>query len=296
MRREVSPREAAEAVKTRVVLEFMRHGEKGAKEAGKSEEEIRLTPVGREQADAKGKSLRPQVEVSVGRASPRKRTAETALHAILAGQVSPQASLEEMEEQIAAEMKVGKKLAVDPRLSFDLSGPEGQEAVVAFKQGKFLPFLIHDSDRRAIETNDKVSSTYSRFAGNIAEIIARYVNMASNFNRLAAKTDKYEKYGNQLERYLGTHQGVVESFLAKVLEKVAGESKRDEFINSVGGGFKETEGIHVEIQNIGRERQVITITYGLNGKKETVNVEKTLLEEIIRDRAKFEEEVKKHSS
>lgn len=150
-----------------------------------------------------------------------------------------------------------------------------------------MPHLIEKSDQRAIETNDKESSTYTRFAGNIAEILDRYAKIGDNFNRIVSKTDKYEKFGNQLERYLGTHQGVAECFLAKALEKIEDIEKRDEFVKAVGGGFGESEGIHIEIINSGNE-QKIKIDYEINGSKESMEIDRSVLEGIIDERKEFE--------
>jgi len=279
----------------KIILEFMRHGKKeDSKE--KSNEDLLLTEEGRVQAHKKGEKLNPQTEVSVAWGSPKKRTQETAAHVMLANEeINPKASLEEMEEAIAKELKVGKKVIKDERLDFDLSGPEGKEMMAAFKEGKYLPFLVEKSDQRAIELGDKVSSTYTRYAGNIAEIIGRYAQIGDNFNRIASKTDKYEKFGDKLERYLASHQGVVEGFVAKVLEKTEGKEKRDEFIASVGGGFKETQGISVEIINKGNE-QKIGITYEINGNKETLEIDKKLLDDIVEERKLFEKEVEKNAN
>lgn len=280
-------------VETKIILEFMRHGEKDPNktEPIQTDEEVRLTEKGRKMAQDKGKEFDPQSEVSLAWGSPKQRTQETALHAMLP-EISENATLEEMKEIIKEEQKVGKKIAEDSRLSFTLEGPAGKEMLQAFKEGKYLQFLIESSDKRAIELGDKISSTYFRYAGNIAEILNRYTKVGDNFNKIASSKDDYEKFGNQLERYLVTHQGVAEGFVAKVLEKTQGAEKRDEFINSVGGGFKETEGIHVEINNKGDEQE-ISITYSLNGNKETVKIDKELLEEIIEDRKMFEKEVNK---
>ena len=280
--------ENEQRVKTKIILEFMRHGEK-ENDKTKSDEEVRLTEKGRMMAGEKGEELDPQKEVSLAWGSPKKRTQETALRAMLPD-IDPNASLEDIEEIIREEQKFGKKLIVDERLSFDLSGPEGKEMLAAFKEGKYLQYLISESDKRAIELGDKTSSSYSRYAGNIAEIVSRYIKIGDNFNRIASKDGKYEEFGNQLERYLATHQGVAEGFVAKVLEEAQGPEKRDEFISSVGSGFKETEGIHLEIQNNGNHQE-ITITYQLNGDKETITIDGNLIEKIIKEREIFESKV-----
>ncbi len=284
--------EGERQVETKIILEFMRHGKKEA-DKSKRNEDLMLTEEGRMQAVEKGKKLKPQPEVSLAWGSPRKRSQETAAHIMLVNEtIDPNASLEEMEEAIAREVKIGEKIIEDERLNFNIEGPAGKEAQAAFERGEYVPFLVKESDKRAIELGDKVSSTYTTQAGNIAEILERYTKIGNNFNRIASKTDKYEKFGNQLERYLGTHQGVAECFVAKVLEKTQGIEKRDEFVKLVGGGFGGSEGIHVEIINSGNE-QKIKIDYEINGNKESIEVDKNLLNDIMGERKEFEEKVNK---
>lgn len=103
------PVEQEKQVETMVKLVFERHGEKDPNktEPIKSDEEIRLTPKGRKMAKDKGEELKPQKEVSLAWGGPKIRTQETALHTMLP-EISEDASLEEMEEMIKKEMKVGK--------------------------------------------------------------------------------------------------------------------------------------------------------------------------------------------
>lgn len=283
----ISP-EGEKVVETKVILEFMRHSKKESDET-KTDEEARLTEEGRKMAQERGMSLEPQKEVSLAWGSPKQRTQETALHVMLP-EIDENMTLEEMKETIAQEQKIGGKIKEDLRLNFDVSGPEGKEMFEAFKEGKYLQYLIEKSDQRAIELKDKVSSSYARYAGNIAEIVSRYTKIGNNFNRIASQKEDYEEFGNQLERYITTHQGVVEGFLAKVLEEKEGVEKRDEFIKALGKGFKELQGIHVEIINDGSQ-QKIRIDYTVNDKAESVEIDNELLEKIIKDRADFEEQV-----
>lgn len=285
-------------ITTKIILEFMRHGDKEIDKT-KTDEEILLSPKGRMQAVEKGKELDPQAEVSLAWASPRKRTQETAYHAMLANEenINPDASLEEIENAISQEVKVGRKLIQDKRLNLGSDGPMRKELLDAYKNGQYIRFLVEKSDQRAIDLGDQISSSYSRFAGNIAEIIYRYIKVANNFNSIAGKTDKYEEYGNQLERYLVTHQGIMESFIAKVLEKKRGIGERDKFVKAIGESFSETQGIHMEINNQGN-KQTILMDYPIldekgNPIKETLKIDEDLLEEIIKERDQFEEKVKK---
>ena len=285
-----------EKIETTVILEFMRHGKKES-DPSKADEDVRLSPEGRMQATERGKELSPQPDVSIAYGSPRKRTQETAGRILFsgAGIDDPDLTLENMEEEIKASLKKGEKIREDVRLNFNTSGPVGKAALEAFKAGRYLGYLIEESDAQAVELSDAVSTTYMRQAGNVAELIWKFSKIGGAFNRIASQTDKYEKYGNQLERYFGTHLGVAECFVAKALEEVKGQAAKDEFVRSVGSGFAETEGVHIEIVNRGTD-QTIRMTYGVkdphNGdRKETIDIGADVLKKIIEDREKFDMQV-----
>lgn len=284
--------EPKEKIRTKVILELMRHSKKEA-DPSKTDEEILLTDEGRALATERGRELQPQPEVSMAYGSPKKRTQETAARAMLVGSIDdPDAGLEAIEEMVRDHLKYGEKIREDKRLSFDLSGPMGQEMLTAFKAGEYLPYLIQKSDQRAIETKDTVSTTYLRQAENVAELVKRYAQVGNNFQKLTERTDKYEQYGNRLERYMGTHQGVAECFVAKVLEKTQGNAERDAFIESIGTGFGETRGIHIEIVNTGDEQKIM-MTYPVKNKegieeRQSAEFSAKLLDEIIEERKEFE--------
>lgn len=282
---------------TRVVLEIMRHGkrEKGATPQADANPDLRLTQAGREQATAKGEALDPQTEVALGWGSSRTRAQETAYRTMLANEdILPTDTFEQIEEKIAQELPYGKKMIVDDRLGFGDGGPIEAALMKAFTEKRFLPWVVSESDREAIAAGDTVSPTLTRNAGNIAEIVRRYATVGNNFEKLVAQddTEKYAATGNRLERYLGTHQGIAESFLAKVLELTKGEEARDEFVRSVGTGFGETEGVRVEIVNQEGNQEII-MTYTLkdaeNGDhQESVRFTADLLDQIIAQKQEFE--------
>lgn len=278
--------ETQEQPTSKIVLEFFRHGEKEKQQEGQPEYDIRLTPKGREQAKEKGKKIKPQPEVSLAIGSPRKRTQETAERIMLAEkeEITPGMSLEEIEKVINSEQKYGKKIITDPRLNFSLEGPVGKKIHENFKAGRLLPYLVYKSDKDAADLEDNQGSNWSKLAGNIAEIIQKYTKIAPNFDRLVnQKPEEYVQYKNQMERYLGTHQGITESFLAKVLEKTKGAEFKDEFVKSVGGGFKETEGVRIEIIS-SPDGQKIEVKYKMGDKEEMLELPQEVLEEIIKER------------
>lgn len=245
-------------------------------------------------AQEKGNELNPQPEVSLGWGSPRERTQETVLRAMLPD-IDKNATMEDAKKLIAEEQKFGKKMVVDPRLDYVLANPPDEESLKALKENHGLRYIFEKSDSNALEAGDKISSSYMRAAANIAEIINRYIKIGGNFNRIASKdSEKFSDLNNQLERYLGISQGTIESFVAKLLEMTQGIEKRNKFLEEIGNGFGETKGIHIEILNNGGE-QKISISYELNGKKEHIAIDKDILKRIIAERDEFEKKVDEKS-
>lgn len=278
--------ESKEQPTSRIVLEFFRHGKKEKEKDGYPEYNVRLTPEGRQQADEKGKKLHPQPEIAIAVGSLKTRAQETAARVMLEKKekITPDMSLEEIEKIIAQEQKFGKKITADPRLGFNLNGPVAEKIIGAEKEEKIMEYLVYKSDEEAKKMKDKETTTYSRYAGNIAELIKKYLNIAPNFDRIVRRhPDRYKKYNNQMERYFGTHLAVSESFLAKVLEKSKGIEDRNRFVDSVKNGFKETEGIRVEI-NTFANGQKIELKYKLGKKDESTEISPEILDEIIKER------------
>lgn len=83
------------------------------------------------------------------------------------------------------------------------------------------------------------------------------------------------------------HQGVVEGFVAKIVEEAEGIEERDNFVDSLKGGFKELEGIKIEIINKGDDQKVM-INFNLNNQKKTLEINTELLKIIIKERNEFE--------
>lgn len=285
-------------VDSKVILEFFRHGNK-EKMAG-PDEQIILSEKGREQAQVKGQVLSPRSEVSLGFGSPRIRTQETAYRIMLANEdIVPDMSLEEIKKRISDEMGMVhmKKMIEDDRLNFALSGQVDVEGVQAYNEGRYLDWMLKESDTSARKYKDMTSTVYTRQVAGIAELCKRYLSVGAAFNRLVAKTNKYEEQNNQLERYMGTHGGVVDSFVSKILEVTKGTEERDKFLDAVGpGGFAETQGIRVEINNHGNEQ---SLTFHYPAKEGEIVSDKSVmfgqqvLDSLIAERQAFDAEIAK---
>lgn len=284
----VEPKEIKEEVKSRVILRFFRHGKKEEAKLGQSDYEVLLTQEGRIQAHEKGKKIKPQKDVSLAIGSPRRRAQETAARIMLAEEFGLDKSFEEIEKKLEESFKIGKKIVEDPRLDFTTY----EESSKAVKEKRVLPFLVYESDNLILEKyKDEKLGCLTRYAGNVAEIVKKYLAVSSVFERIVQ--EKPEKYGNQLERYLGTHQGVGESFLAKIIKKVKGEKVLKEWVTKNPSGFKETEGFSLEIIPGAEPHEgKILIRYQLEeGKEETIEIKPELLDEMIKEKEELNKKI-----
>ena len=220
---------------SKVTLHFFRHGEQ-LKDPSKTNQAFELTEKGREQAIKKSDTISGErnLRQTVAFGSPRKRAQQTAAFAMVGknkfDDITGTESLEELKIKFDKDIKVGSKIGVDPRLDFYLNKdtPFGREAYEAnFTNYNYLQFLVNRSDRLAIQYNDQKASTYSRQAGAVAEIVKKYITVSHRWNELV-ESGKYQD--PKLERFLGSHGGVTESFLLKVIEKIKGVEERDRLI------------------------------------------------------------------
>ncbi|MBI5530292.1 MAG: histidine phosphatase family protein [Candidatus Doudnabacteria bacterium] len=280
-RQDIEPKEVA---KTKVILEFFRHGEK--EKVDKPENEIRLTEKGRDMATNRSNEINPQPEVSIAFGSPRQRAQETAGRVLLASseKIPSNASLEDIETFIESEIKNGKKIISDPRLDFqqDRQSEFGQKHLAAFKAGRIMDFMVNESDSLAEQLQDPEAFSYSRIAANIAKILKKYLKVGNSFEKIVERSpEKYQDYNNQLERYFGTHQTVGESFIAKLLEDTQGPETRDQYLKEVGGsGVAELQGFQVEITNEGQKQSAI-IHAKTGGKQWDIVINEEILNKLI---------------
>lgn len=259
----VENRENKENITSEIDLRIFRHGEKEPSVAGKPDEEIQLTEKGREQAVKKSEFENNDLSQSLAFGSPRKRAQQTAGFA-MSGQlekITGKENLEELKEKLNEELKVGSKIGVDERLDFNEGSAEFRKRMlVAYREGSFLKFLVEESNELAELLKDKEGDTYDRMAGKIAGVIEKYIAIAPHWNELVS--DESREYKDTLKRFLGTHQGVGESFLMKLVEKTKGKTERDALISALNNqGFDFTEGFDVEIKNTAGGEPEIRIAF-----------------------------------
>lgn len=265
---------------SKIELHFFRHSIKesfGVSGAGAT---VPLSPVGRELAKANAFE-----NVNLGQAvafgSPRIRTQETAGFMLSGGldNITGEETLDELKDKLNADILVGSKIGVDNRLDFtDIEEtPVGESNYNASRENVYTKHLVENSDRIAKESGDISGADYSSKASDIAKIIEKYIKISPRWHELS--NDKSKNYTDKLERYFCSHQGVLESFLAKVIEKDDGIEARDAFVNMAGHqGFDYTEGYTVIIENQNNSPKIF-VEY----KTEKGEIKKEITPEIIRN-------------
>lgn len=243
----------------RIAIRFFRHSIK-EKDPQKSDDFIRLTKEGglRAAGEASGEGI----DQSVAFGSSRERTQETALK-VMAGKeegVTGEEALEELLARVDEGRGHGSKLGIEDRLNFDLDETTqlGQELEKAFQEKRYLKFIVEESDARAEGLHDVKNSTYSRQAKQVAEIVEKYLHILPRWKELV--NDPAKDYEETLRRFMATHLGVAESFLAKVIESTKGIAERDKFVAVLNGqGFDYVEGFKLEI--VDGEKPTLHIGY-----------------------------------
>lgn len=298
MEREYGHNPEYREIQPSIRLEFFRHDEKTKliEDADNTDDsKVRLTERGRVKATAKGQLKNPHAEVAVSFGSGRERSQETALRHMLAEELSvtPDMSLEDMREEVGRSVSFGKKDAVTGNLDFDWDSNEQfhDAAYERYLDSKdALKFIWKDSDGLVKELKDDTSSSYSRLAGNVAELVFKYITIFPRWKNLAnEKPEKYKAFDNEMQRFFSSHQGVLESFLMKVMEKNEGAKGVENFINSLAdkNGFGFSEGFSVEILEQNGET-VVHIQY----KDKKWFVSPNMIQEIVQERDLLNKEIK----
>jgi hypothetical protein len=261
---------------SKIVLHFLRHGKKGK---GEDDYRIRLTPDGRKEAADKAEKVNLNQAMAFG--SPRERAQETAT-LVMTGtedEITGDETFEELKGKVNKKIGYGSKVLGDKRLDFtvDDKTPLGAEEMGAYTAGHYLEFVVQNSDRRAKGLGDQTNSTYSRMAGGIAEIVDKYIKVADRWHELV--NDEKKQYEEMMERFLGSHGGVTESFLLKVVEKTKGAEERDRLLAVIGNQFDFLEGFDVEVVKGKKdEKPSVKVKYE---KKDTRGGELYKIEEVV---------------
>ena len=277
-------------------LEFFRHDRKATPTEGQPDETVRLTPEGRVHAAKAGRDQDPHPEVALVYGSPRQRSQETAYRHMLAGEprITEDLSLEEMQAIIDAELTLQKKMGegrlkkeiITDHLNFqwDKETSLGAELYEHYEKTKdALVYVWQSSDERARELQDSESTTYSRAAGNIAELIAKHLRMLPNWEKIIAKSPgAYKAYKNELQRFFASHQCVTECFLLKVIEKINGPEAVRTFLEKLPNknGFDFSEGYTICMEGTEKGEAILAVRF----HDEQWSVPASMIREIIEER------------
>lgn len=292
------------------ILHFNRHNEKGDK--AKSEDPDALSPEGIANAFARGQQREGVSNTAVAFGSEvgpegNERALHTALEdlagALRIEGITGQESLQELQKAINESdgRDFGARGAIDRRLGFTLNDPEHRKgAVNAIKEKRLLKYLVEESDDKVIAAHNLEDYSYTRSAGRIAEVVKKYVGTASRWDELANDPEKH--YGKVLDRFLGSHTGIVDVFLLRLVEKLKGPDERDRLIEALGGGtgFNAGEGFEIHIDTLkGQDAPRIRVQFERKGKDnesvayhldEEVPVE--IIDELIADGKVLDEKIK----
>jgi broad specificity phosphatase PhoE len=260
--------EAKETFPT-LTLHFMRHSIKeksDAQDAG-----VHLSEEGRKQAvDRYEQPIDLRFGHVVG--SPRLRTKETAFLAATKDQ-----------SQEIENAPIGK-IREDDRLDFkaDENTLLGKAMYEAYNNKKTLSYYVYESDKLAQQHHDVESGTYLRMAGNIAEILLENYETAVRGKAILEQSTNQNNKPNDFERILGSHQGVLESFLLRYCEKVNGVEDRDKLLSIIGEeGFGFNEGFDVVFCKDGSDI-AIEISY----KKGDFSLREKIIPDILSEMVK----------
>ena len=289
-------KEQGPLVKPSIRLEFLRHDKPLPKSPGQSADKMPLAPESRGHAEEIGKTKNPDPTRAVAFGSPRVRSQETALRQLLANEdwVTEETSLEEIEQGISDRMPVGGKLLVSEKLNYRSdANPDYAKVYQSHYAGAkdLVPFLFNESDDLTVRLGDTEDFSYTRLAANVAELIKKYVGILPRWEQLAE--EKPETYGEnpELQRFLGTHSTISESFLLKVIEKTQGRGAAQDFVNALpdknGIGF--SDGISAVVDEFDGATK-ISITF----HAQHWEIDENVLDEIISDRDQLDAAARKN--
>ncbi|MCX6784552.1 MAG: hypothetical protein NTV81_01285 [Candidatus Komeilibacteria bacterium] len=231
---------------SRIELDFFRHS---IKENIFSDDSVNpLSPAGRH--FIKKQAEPGKIRQSLAFGSPRERAPHSALLKMAGAEaeITGDESFEELKAKLNATLKIGTKIVIDPELdlSMDYSGPFGAAVAEHWYGDGYLSFITNESDQLAKELGDTTSVyTYSRLSARVAKFIQKHLKVAPVWDRLV----KQEKYpSNVLSRFFGSHGGMLEAFLLKIIETLKGKEQRDILIKLLDDeNFAPTEGFKIFI-------------------------------------------------
>jgi hypothetical protein len=275
--------EKKELKPAKIELHFFRHSIKESNDVTlPNDDVVKLSQEGKDLAKENAFD-NVNLDQAIAFGSPRIRTQETAILRMVGKNdtITGTESLEELKDIVNQDLKVGSKVGVDDRLNFTDSNetPVGRAVNDAYSRGEYLKYTVENSDKLAHETNDASGANYSHKAAQVAQILLKYVQVLPRWEELVS--DPQKKYTDTLERYMGTHASISESFLAKLLEKTEGKESRDAFVEKYPNGFTYLKGFDASIETDQHGVLSVKISFELDGTKKEKVISEELIKEII---------------
>jgi hypothetical protein len=256
-----------------------------------------LTPKGMERASEQG---RDDVDLARARVmgSARIRSQHTAGFHMIGGraEITGTESVDELEKAIQDLGSNQAHFREDKRLNFndDKTAPLGQYLDAAYHSKTYLKTIVEESDTFARNQGSEYQSTYTGKAAQVADLINVYFKAAPRLVNMipAIQKAQAEKHGEDIEqseaafeRFMGSHQGIPECFLLKVVEVVEGIDARNEFLAEIGNaGFGYSEGYDISLIQADEVTQAELVYVNPRNNKETrIVLTQDILEGIIQE-------------
>lgn len=203
----------------------------------------KLSDVGIDQSEARSMSVpNPGSIVAVG--SPRPRTTETNKGIIRGANDTEDAPVSE-----------NVHYRTDWRLDFydDESVPVEKKLMEIYganlagiTEPAYLKWIVTESDAYAAEHGGSDRMTYSNTAARVASVFLDLIKAPVSDDERAAFKKGHEPV---VDMFACTHGGILETFMAKVIEKTEGVKRRDAFIASLNpDGFENVQGLEIDVQ------------------------------------------------
>jgi hypothetical protein len=263
----LSPEEEREYT-SRVLLHFARHGQR-TKDHGDGSDSVQiLTEIGGKQALGKGKGIGKAKPTAMAFGGHKVRSRQMGGFMLAGaegrsaeegGDITGNESPEELQAILDQDLKYGTRMATDPRLSFHYDTQVVEDTCdAAYDRGEGLKWHVEQGDNFVSEHGNENDVSYSKASANVAQVIKKYMGIAPKFDRLVSENEKMDKYGDTLERFMGSHANVIDLFLCKLIEKTKGKEERDRLIKMLGNQmFDEAEGFDIEIVMVAGQPEVI---------------------------------------
>jgi hypothetical protein len=293
---------------TRVIFEIGRHDDKLAAQTGQSDNEVSLTDIGAEHAMATAPNLH-LYEGDQVLGSPALRAGQTAiLHALGFAALSERPDQEDLTPPLITQHPtyaklqqfMGDNFQVRDELGYRFGDGEYKKRLLAAAgQKKLAEYIYRESDQDKAEFGENIYA-YSDFAANVAKVIKEGL-LYTGYNFQQDKNPTADVELNEKWVYCGSHGGITESFLLKVVGKTAALKETDpkkavdaqkqaqEELLEVwdGNGFGFSESIRVEVFDFGTiQDEQLRVRYQNQAKNYTFDqiVPVEILDEIIAER------------